>query len=168
MWSIHRFGQREHPLPKAPLPAIVLGARVFPDGRPSQALVDRVALGVRLVHEGLASSLVFTGGSPDDRPTEAEVMLRLALKAGVSEAACTLESASRSTFDNARTCAALLSTREVLLVTCDFHLYRACAQFRRHGFTVWPVASKRRLSTADRWKVTALELGAVLRRPELW
>ncbi len=165
---VHSFGQQAHPLPPTPLPAIVLGARVFPDGTPSRALVDRVALGVRLLQDGVASALVFTGGSPDARRTEAEVMQHLALSAGVSPTALTLEAQSRSTFDNARHCAALLSTREVLLVTCDFHLWRACAQFRRHGFTVWPVASKRSLITLERMKVTALELGAVLRRPALW
>jgi uncharacterized SAM-binding protein YcdF (DUF218 family) len=166
--GLHRFGQQAHPLPPARLPAIVLGARVFPDGTPSRALVDRVALGVRLLQDGVASSLVFTGGSPDTRPTEAAVMQQLALAAGVIAEKLTLEAYSRSTFDNARHCAALLPTREVLLVTCDFHLWRACAQFRRHGFTVWPQASKRTLSRLDRVKVTALELGAVLRRPTLW
>jgi uncharacterized SAM-binding protein YcdF (DUF218 family) len=167
-WRIHLFGQGAHPLPPTPLPAIVLGARVFEDGTPSQALADRVRVGVELWRRGAASSLLFTGGSPDQRPTEAHVMAQLALEAGVPTECCRLEAESRSTFDNARFCAAQLPEREVLVVTCDFHLYRACAQFRAQGFTVWPVPSRRRLSTVDRVKVTALEVSAMLRRPSLW
>ncbi len=167
-WRIHRFGQGRHPLPESPLPAIVLGARVFADGTPSQALVDRVRVGAALYQRGTASSLLFTGGSPDQRRTEAEVMLQLARDAGVPRECCRLESASRSTYDNARFCAAEFPEREVLLVTCDFHLYRACAQFRAQGFTVWPVASRRRLSTVDRVRVTAQEVSSLLRHPSLW
>jgi SanA protein len=167
-WRIHLFGQGTHSLPPRPLPAIVLGARVFEDGTPSQALADRVHVGIELWNRGAASSLTFTGGSPDARPSEAHVMARLAREAGVPAEQCRLECESLSTFDNARFCAAQLREREVLLVTCDFHLYRACAQFRAQGFTVWPVASRRRLSRVDRVKVTALEVSAMLRRPSLW
>ena len=43
---LHRIGVAEPVLPEKPLPCIVLGARVFPDGAPSDALRDRVLLGV--------------------------------------------------------------------------------------------------------------------------
>jgi uncharacterized SAM-binding protein YcdF (DUF218 family) len=164
---VHRFGQQRQRQVPGPLPAVVLGARVWPDGRASDALVDRVRVGVALLRSGQASSLVFSGGSPDGRPTEASVMRQLALGEGVDDAACVLEPESRSTFDNARRCAQLLSTREVLLVTCDFHLLRATAHFRRAGFTVHPVPSRRALTTAQRLTVTGRELLALARRPWL-
>lgn len=167
---VHRTGQRAPALPQRPLTAIVLGARVYRDGAPSPALVDRVALGVWLLVQGRARRLLLSGGSPDGRPSEAAAMARLARDAGAPLEALELEEKSRSTFENARECAALLRQRgesEVLLVSCDFHLARAGAHFRRHGFTVWPVPSPRRLTAVDRVMVTSKEALSLLRRPWL-
>ncbi|MEW5742634.1 MAG: YdcF family protein [Myxococcota bacterium] len=169
-WRVHRFGRRAPRFPPSPRVAVVLGARVFPDGTPSDALRGRVEVGVGLLNAGHAASLLFCGGSPDGRPTEAEVARRLALAAGVAEEACLLETKSRSTFENAREAAALLhprGEREVIVITCDFHLLRAAAHFGAHGFTVYPVASLRPLSASQRVVATAKETLALARRPGL-
>jgi uncharacterized SAM-binding protein YcdF (DUF218 family) len=137
------FGTRRHPRPKHARPVIILGARVFPDGSATAALAGRVATAVSLYRAGQASRLVFSGGSPDGRPTEASVMRRMAVEAGVEPAHCLLEESSLSTRENARFCAELLGREpEILLVTCDFHLLRATRLFRARGFTVFPVASR--------------------------
>jgi uncharacterized SAM-binding protein YcdF (DUF218 family) len=164
---IHRVGQREPRFPPGPLTAVVLGARVYEDGTPSPALEDRVATGVRLLREGRADRLVFTGGSIRGRPSEASVMAQLARALGAPEAALLLEDQSRSTFENAARTAQLIGSGEVLLVTCDFHLARASAYFRGRGFTVWPMPSRRRLTAASRLMVTAKEVVGLLRRPNL-
>lgn len=162
---VQRTSRRAPELPPSPLPAIVLGARVWTDGTPSDALRDRVITGVELINAGHATRLVLTGGSPDERPTEASVMERIARDLGATQ--LQLESASRSTFDNARYCAALMSERVVILVTCDFHLARAGAYFRSQGFTVWLVGSRRSLRPVDRWRLTLKEAVALLARPRL-
>lgn len=164
---LHRIGVAEPVLPETPLPCIVLGARVFPDGSASDALRDRVVLGVELLHQGRATRLIFTGGTPDGRPTEAAAMRAIALSAGVPDERITLESASTTTLENAARCAELFTEREVLLVTCDFHLARASAIFREAGFTVWPVPSRRLLSRADRARLMTKETAAMLARPSL-
>src|SRR5256885_377917 len=41
--------------------AVALGCRVYADGRPSDALKDRVRTACRLYHEGLARKLLFSG-----------------------------------------------------------------------------------------------------------
>jgi uncharacterized SAM-binding protein YcdF (DUF218 family) len=165
---VHRFGAREPRFPSRPLTAIVLGARVTPAGLPSPALEDRVRVGVELLQRGHAERLVLSGGTPDGRPTEASVMRQLALSLGAREEQLVLEPHSRSTFENARHCAALLAPDEpVLVVSCDFHLARATAHFRAHRRTVWPVPSTRSLRAADRLMVTSKEVIALLRRPWL-
>lgn len=164
---LHRIGAAEPVFPQQPLPCIVLGARVRPDGSPSDALRDRVLLGVELLKRGLATRLVFTGGTPDARPTEASAMLTIAQRAGVSRERIELESASTTTLENAARCAEQMSEREVLLVTCDFHLARAAAIFREAGFKVWPVPSKRSISRADRSRLMVKETAAMLARPSL-
>lgn len=162
---IDAFGRRAPLFPPGPVPAVVLGARVYADGTASDALVDRVRVGVELFQQGHASQLVFTGGSPDTRATEAQVMRALA--AQVPDDAILLERSSLSTRDNARLTAAMLDAREILLVTCDFHLARATAWFRDAGFTVWPIPSPRRLSAADRRMALAREALGLLAHPRL-
>jgi len=165
---VHLVGRRAPRFPARPLTAVVLGARVHPDGTPSPALVDRVRVAVALLKEGRAQRLLLSGGSPDDRPTEAAVMERLALELGAPADGLVLETKSRSTFENAaRSVESLGGEQEVLLVSCDFHLARATAHFRRRGLTVWPVPSPRALAAGQRLIVTAKELLALLRRPWL-
>ena len=167
---VHRFGARTARDPSTPLTAVILGARVHPDGTPSPALVDRVRRGVELVQRGQARRLLLSGGTPDTRPTEAAAMATLALSLGARPEHLALEPQSRSTFENAARCAEWLAREgetEVLLVTCDFHLARATAHFRAHQLTVWPHASRRSLTAADRLMVTAREVIALLRRPWL-
>lgn len=165
---VHRTGQRAPRFPQRPLTAVILGALVHPDGRPSDAIVDRVRVGVGLLREGRANRLLLSGGSPDSRPTEAQVMAEIAKSLGASDSQLVLETASRSTFGNAVESEKLLgSEKEVLLVTCDFHLARASAHFRNAGITVWPVPSARSLRTSDRVRLTGKELVALLRRPWL-
>ncbi len=166
-FAVHRVGQVQPSLPPHALPAVVLGARVFPDGHASDALADRVRTGVALLRGGHATRLILSGGSPDSRPTEAAVMRDLALAFGADAAALQLEGASRSTYENAARCAELLTERDVLLVTCDFHLARARAHFHTRGFTVSPVPSKRALRPVDRWRVTLKEVVALLAKPRL-
>jgi uncharacterized SAM-binding protein YcdF (DUF218 family) len=164
---VHHFGARPPRAPPTALTAVVLGARIYPDGTPSQALVDRVRLGVELLRRGHATRLVLSGGTPDTRPAEAEVMRRLALSLGAQDQQLVLESSSRSTFENARASTPLLESRELILVTCDFHLARATAHFRAHHLTIWPWPSPRKLRAADRLMVTAKEVIGLLRRPWL-
>lgn len=167
---VHRTGKRAPRFPGKPLTAVVLGARVHPDGTPSPALVDRVQVAVSLLREGRAQRLLLSGGAPDQRPTEAHTMARVAGSLGATDSQLVLEAASRSTFENAARSAELLAASgetEILLVTCDFHLARACAHFRAAGLTVWPVPSVRSLTTSDRLRVTGKELAALLRRPWL-
>jgi uncharacterized SAM-binding protein YcdF (DUF218 family) len=166
---VHRVGRRPRS-EGAPRPAVVLGARVYADGRPSDALVDRVRVGVELLRAGEATALLLSGGSPDGRPTEAEVMRQLALSLGAPPGALWLEERSRSTFENAVECARLLAARRVeavWLVTCDFHVARATAHFRRAGLEVAAAPSRRELAPSERLLVTARELGGLLRRPGL-
>lgn len=150
--------------------AVVLGARVYEDGQPSDALVDRVALGVQLVRDGQVQRLLLTGGSPDARPSEAAVMARLARERGLRDDQLVLETKSRSTFENALHSFAILRAEndlEVIVVTCDFHVARAAAQFRAHALTVWPAPSKRVLDTSTRLMVITKEVIGFLRRPWL-
>jgi hypothetical protein len=57
------FGKTDYRRPADAI--VVLGARAYADGRPSQALADRVRTACRLYHDGLARTLIFSGGPGD-------------------------------------------------------------------------------------------------------
>ena len=165
---VHRFGRR--PVELAPRQAIVvLGARVLPDGTPSEALVARVQHAVALHRAGAGAKLVFSGAGPG-AVSEAEVARQLAIAAGVAPEACLLEPESHSTFDNARRTVELLRRErlsDVWLVTDDFHALRAVAHFRRAGLIVAAAPVTRALSRPSRLRWTLREVAALVRRPWL-
>ncbi|MDX2011072.1 MAG: YdcF family protein [Myxococcaceae bacterium] len=166
--QVHRIGRRAPALhPRDAI--VVLGARVLPDGRPSEALTARVEHAVGLHRAGLGRWLVFSGAGSGPAP-EAVVAKRLALEAGAPEAACVLEADSASTFDNARRTASVLEARQVRsvwLVTDDFHVLRALAHFRRLRVDVEAAPVRRVLSPGRRVYWTVREALAVVRRPWL-
>lgn len=131
--------------------AIVLGAGVYPDGRPSLTLSDRVGEGVRLYRQGLVPHLLMTGGvDPVNGWSEPQVMRRVAIEAGVPESAIWIDEEGVSTRASARSCAARLEHEGIesaLLVSHGYHLLRAKTAFRREGLRTYtvPATETRRL-----------------------
>ncbi|MBX7113184.1 MAG: YdcF family protein [Myxococcaceae bacterium] len=129
---------------------VVLGAKVSATGEACLSLRFRVAHAVMLFHAQAAPLLVFSGGAPKGRPSEASVARALAVAEKVSPAACLCEERSRSTHENARFTARLLADRpvkKILLVTDGYHMPRARWLFTRAGFEVVPAPSPRPWNT---------------------
>lgn len=112
----------------APVDAIVvLGAAQY-DGRPSPQLAARLDHVVTLWGEGLADTVVVTGGNqPGDRFTEASASRDYLVARGVPDAAILAEDVSHNTYDSLAAVADLLPAegRRVLLVSDPFHTKRA-------------------------------------------
>lgn len=133
------FGRRDRPLGAGV--AVVLGAKVFQDGTPSDALVRR-ALRAAEWQRAAGGQLLLSGGSRDARCSEAEALRRLLASRGIAATSLHLEEASLSTADNAWQCARWLQSREVRgaeVITDRFHLLRARQLFRGAGVEVGTV-----------------------------
>lgn len=108
---------------------------------------ERYTEGVALARRLPQARLVFTGGSGTILrvvPPEADLAARLFEALGVAKERITLESQSRSTYENAAFTARMLKpapNERWLLVTSAWHMPRAMGCFRRAGFAVepWPV-----------------------------
>ncbi len=131
-WGLHRYGLANRPTAGQWDAIVVLGCRVFPDGRPSFALSARVGTAVELFHEGRAPTLVLTGGVGDAGIAEAKVAAELALSLGVPASALVIEDRSTSTELNARFAAELTDARRVLIVTDAYHVLRSERVFGRY------------------------------------
>ncbi len=125
--------------------AVVLGARVYRDGRPSDALADRVRTACRLYRDGWVHKLIFSGGPGDGAITEPESMKRLAIRLGVNSEDILIDSAGLNTQATVRNsealCAALHASR-VLVVSHFYHLPRIKLAYQRTGYEVYTVPAK--------------------------
>ena len=131
-WGLDRYGQGR-PAPEGRWDAIVvLGCRVFPDGRPSVALARRVQRAAELWAAGRAEVVVLTGGRGDAGDVEAEVAAAVAESLGVPRTALVLETRSTSTDENARFAAEAIAGRRVVVVTDAYHVLRSERVFARH------------------------------------
>jgi uncharacterized SAM-binding protein YcdF (DUF218 family) len=104
--------------------AVVFGARAYADGRPSDALADRVRTGCRLYADGYVRTLVFSGGPGDGAVHETESMRRMALAAGVPDHAIVLDAGGTNTEATVRSTVTLLrrsGARRVLAVSHGYH-----------------------------------------------
>jgi uncharacterized SAM-binding protein YcdF (DUF218 family) len=83
---------------------------------------------IALYQAGYAPSLILCGGVGNNPPSEAEVMRRIAVGAGVPADALVLEDQSHSTEENLASAKKLMDARgwhSAVIVSDPFHLYRA-------------------------------------------
>ncbi len=116
---------------------VVLGAAQY-DGRPSPQLAARLDHVVTLWNEGVASTVVVTGGKRSgDRFTEAEASMRYLRDRGVPEDAMLMEDQGSTTYESLEAAATLLqdsgSGTEVVVVTDPYHAYRSKLTAREVG-----------------------------------
>ena len=158
-WALLPLEDRFPPVTQPPAHVdgiVVLGGAVMPDlaaDRGTQALNDaaeRMTTAVALARRYPNARLVFTGGRGELVPgetTEADVAGALFASLGIAPDRLTLESRSRTTYENA-----LLTKAQVhpqpdqtwILVTSAFHMPRSIGAFRAVGWKMlpWPVGYK--------------------------
>ena len=115
---------------------VVLGAAVWPGGRPSPALRRRVLHAVELMRKDKANYLLVTGGLGKYPPAESRVMKNIALNEGVSINKIVLEEKGTSTFKSAIHCVQMMRKHNwmnAIIVSDPYHLVRSVFVFRCLG-----------------------------------
>ncbi len=124
---------------------IVLGCRIWPDGRPTLALANRLDKAVEYYFENPHVKIVVTGGQGADEPMpEAEAMAEYLVGRGIPEASIIKEPWSTNTMENFRFSRALLPPDldepiKVVFITSDFHVLRARILAKRNGFDAYAI-----------------------------
>ena len=128
--------------------AVVFGARVYANGRPSPLLADRIRAGVELNRAGLAPVLVMSGGDGADGFNEALVMRDEAIAQGVDPAAILVDRAGVSTEATVANAMTMLEARSgdprpgvlrLMAVSQAYHLPRVQLAFAAAGIDVLTV-----------------------------
>jgi len=125
--------------------AVVLGARVYADGRLSDALADRVRTACQLYQEGLVRKLIFSGGPGDGSIHETEGMKRMAMGLGVRAEDIWLDKEGLNTRATVRNTGAVLAqwqASRVLVISHAYHLPRVKLAYQRAGWDVFTVPAK--------------------------
>jgi vancomycin permeability regulator SanA len=119
-------------VPAAPV-ALVLGAKVFPDGTPSPFLSARLDLAKRLYDAGRVEMIIVSGdknASEYDEPAAMQDYLR---DAGVPASKLVVDNAGFDTFQSCVRAKRSFNVPRLIMVTQSYHLPRAVATCRALG-----------------------------------
>ncbi len=104
---------------------IVLGAGVRDDGSPSHMLEDRLKVGIELYKMGCAPKLLMSGDHGREHYDEVGAMLNYARENGVPDDDIFLDHAGFSTYESIYRAKEIFGAEKILIVTQEYHLYRA-------------------------------------------
>ncbi len=104
---------------------LILGCRVYADGRMSHMLEDRVRVGVALYKAGVCDTLLMSGDSQTDTYDEVGAMKNAALEWGVAEEDIAVDPLGLSTYESLARYAEGHKGARILIVTQEYHLHRA-------------------------------------------
>lgn len=109
---------------KAPV-VLILGAAVKEDGEPSDALKDRLLVGIDIWKQGSAERILITGDDGNFRSDEISVMHAFLRTHGIPEDAILIDGKGYRTFESCRRAKEELKIDRAIVVTQRFHMARA-------------------------------------------
>ena len=119
-------------VPAAPV-AMILGAKVHPDGHPSSFLSARLELGRRLFELGKVERLLVSGDGVRPEYDEPAAMIDYLTDAGVPADVIMADRAGLDTYDSCLRAKTLYGCHELIIVTQTYHLARAVGIARHLG-----------------------------------
>ncbi len=103
----------------------ILGCQVRPDRTPSMMLYDRIDMGVRLYKDGVSNRLLMSGDHETDSYNETGVMREYAVMLGADNKDIGEDRYGLCTYDSIFRAVRLYGYDKILIVTQEYHLYRA-------------------------------------------
>lgn len=123
---------------------LVLGCGVRADGTPSPMLNDRLTRAVELYQAGWSDKILMSGDNRSQYYNELATMHRVAREHGVPEEDIVLDYAGLSTYDSIYRAKEIFGVRRMVIVTQEYHIYRALHTARALGINAWGVYAERR------------------------
>ena len=119
---------------------LVLGCKVGTDGTLSHMLEDRLRQGVALYDLGAAPKLLMSGDHGTPEYDEVDAMKRYAVDAGIASQDVFMDHAGFSTYESVYRAKEVFEVQRVIIVTQEYHLYRALMVAREMGLEAYGVA----------------------------
>ena len=123
---------------------LVLGCGVHDDGRPSDMLHDRLRRSVELYEAGAAPKLLMSGDHGRVGYDEVDTMKSFAVEAGIPSEDVFMDHAGFSTYESMVRAKEVFQAKKIIIVTQEYHLYRAMYIGQQLGLEVYGVSSNYR------------------------
>ena len=120
---------------------MVLGARVYSTGKVSDMLRDRLTKGIELYNAGASQKMLMSGDHGTPGYDEVNAMKNFAQQNGVPEESIFLDHAGFSTYESAYRAKHIFQVKKMIIVTQQYHLYRAVYIARKLGIEAYGVAT---------------------------
>ena len=119
---------------------IVLGCGVREDGTPSPMLGDRLYIGMELYNAGVSDRLLMSGDHGREYYDEVNTMKNVAVESGIDPNAVFCDHAGFSTYDSIYRAKEIFLADRIVIVTQEYHLYRALYIAEKLGVEAWGVS----------------------------
>ena len=128
---------------------IVLGCQVRSDGTPSHMLSDRLDRGIALYKAGAAPKIIMSGDHGQKYYDEVNTMKQYAIDAGVPSEDIFMDHAGFSTYETVYRAKEIFGVKKAIIVTQQYHLYRALYIAERFNIECFGVSSDYRTYTGQ-------------------
>lgn len=115
---------------------IVLGAGVW-GSEPSPMLEDRLLEAIDLYKSGVSSKIIMSGDHASEYYDEVNVMKKFAIEKGVPSEDIFMDHAGLSSYDSIYRAKEVFEVKKVIVVTQEYHLYRALYIANRLGIEAY-------------------------------
>lgn len=120
---------------------LVLGCQVKDDGTPSDMLKDRLTRGIEVYNLGAAPKLLMSGDHGREEYDEVGTMKQYAIDAGIASEDIFMDHAGFSTYESVYRAKEIFETDKIIIITQEYHLYRALYIAEELGVEAYGVSS---------------------------
>lgn len=122
---------------------LILGAGIW-NNRPSPMLEDRLLQGISLYQKGFASKIIMSGDHGRKNYDEVNIMKEFAIERGVNSEDIFMDHAGFSTYESIYRAKEIFGAKKMIIVTQEYHLYRALYIAQQFDIETYGVASNPR------------------------
>ena len=122
---------------------LILGAGIW-NNQPSPMLEDRLLEGISLYKKGISSKIIMSGDYGKVDYDEVNIMKKFAIEKGVNSEDIFMDHAGFSTYESIYRTQKIFQVKKIVIVTQQYHLYRALYIAKQFGIEAYGVASNPR------------------------
>ena len=151
---------------------LVLGAGVYSDKTPTPMLNDRLVVACEAYELGLSDRIIMSGDHRTDDYNEPAAMKKFAIEQGIDSKVIFMDHAGVSTYDSIYRAINIFGAKKILIVTQEYHLYRAIFIARSLGAEAYGVSAnlrsymKQPIYTAREWGARVKDMALSILRPQ--
>lgn len=119
---------------------LVLGAGIWGD-KPSPMLEDRLMQAISLYNNGVSSKIIMSGDHGREEYDEVNIMKQFAIDKGVPSENIFMDHAGFSSYESVYRAKEIFKAEKMIIVTQEYHLYRALYIAKQLGVEAYGVAS---------------------------